>query len=774
MDDESGEQNGALRARDSQRIPCGVVALDPVRRVVTHDGTQLAISSRLYDTLHYLVEHSGRVVTKDELLGAVWPNKVVEESNVSQAIFSLRKALASSGATEAIIATAPGQGYRFTGQAQWIQPDSALPAPVQPDPSASPAAPAGARWQWPVAVVAVALVAAVLIAAVAIWHNRPAVAAHNRVVLADFVNRTHDPIFDRTLDNVLRIDLGQSPCIDVVRQKEARDTLALMNMSKDTPLTVDLAREVCSRTNSHAVLNGEIDQVGAQYLVTIDATDCTGQRSLGSAKAQVSRREAVVAQLDALIAQVRGALGEPLASIDQYNIPLIPAKTGSLEALKAYSEGVWLNFHSHEAAAIKPIEHAVAIDPQFGAAWFVLAGIYNNMMQQNRADAAVVRAYALRDQLNERQRLNLEVYYEQIHNGDYLAELRTLQHGTSIYPSEWSYWTNLANVESALANYDAAAFAARRAIELKGPSELPYVALTSASMARGDQRAAHAAIALAFDRGYGGGATLHACIMDLAIIENDRSEIQRQLAWAATQPEDTTFLTDEARMYYRAGQIVKGDAAFQRIIALSGANAANDPNLGFRARLFEEMGYSRRARAMIAQARGLDDDLDFIAALAQFGDSARAARLLQRQIAQSPDMTLMRVEYAPKVQALLALRAHDPRAALAALAPALPYAARGFDIPFIQGQALLDAGEPAQAASAFRTIVDHPGWYPESPYYPLAALWLARSLRAAHDVPGARNAYDRFFGAWRDADPGMPLIQQARAERAALSSAQAH
>jgi DNA-binding winged helix-turn-helix (wHTH) protein len=756
---------------------CGVVLLDPVRRIVTHDGTQLAISARLYDTLHYLAEHSGRFVTKDELLDAVWPNKVVEQSNVSQAIFALRRALASSGATEAIIASAPGQGYRFTGSAQWTDPERSLPArhTVQdhgnPEPLVLPAMAVPRRRPWLYAIAGI-VAAAAAVAAGAIWHSRPPVAAHNRIVLADFVNRTRDPIFDRTLDNVLRVDLGQSPYLDVVRQKEAQDTLALMNRPRDSVLTADLAREICSRTNSQAVLNGEIDQVGSQYVITVDATDCAGQRSLGSAKAQVPLREAVVPELDKLIAQVRGALGEPAASVDQFNVPLIAAKTGSLEALKAYSEGVWLNNHNQQAAATGPIEHAVALDPQFGAAWFSLAGIYNNLIQQSRADAAVVHAYALRDQLNERQRLNLEVYYDQIHTGDYMAELRALQHGTSIYPSEWVFWTNLANAENTLANYDAGAQAARHAVDLNAPSELPYLALANASLARGDPRAANTTIALAFQRGYA-GAMMHAAIMDVAIVENDQPGIQKQLAWAATQPEDTTFLTIEARMDYRAGQIAKGDAVFQRITSLSGASAANDPNLGFRARLLGEMGYPDRARALIAQASGLDDDQDFIVALAQFGDTARAERLLQRQMTQSPAMTLNRVEFAPKVRALLALRRHDPNAALAALAPALPYQARGYDVPFLQGQAMLAAGEPAAAARAFAIILDHPGWYPESPYFTLANLWLARSLVAAHDANGARVAYRHFLDAWHGADPGIPVLTQANAENAGFSAAQA-
>jgi tetratricopeptide (TPR) repeat protein len=444
---------------------------------------------------------------------------------------------------------------------------------------------------------------------------------------------------------------------------------------------------------------------------------------------------------------------------------MIEVRSNSLEAVTAYSEGAWLNNHGKPDEAVAPLQRAIDIDPQFGAAYLMLAAVYNNLGQHDRAEQAAIATHKLRGQLNERQRITEEVYYSKLHNGDYPAMLRALEAGTAIYPTEWSFWSNLANAQLNLANYDLAEAAAERAVALKPPSELPYLALSAVEIERGDLAAARKACELAISRGFA-GAMIHASLLDQAILARDERGVREQRAWAAKQPDASVMLSIEAYLAYRAGRFRDGDAIFQRLATLDGSTPQTDPNLGFRARLLAEVGLDDRARALLAQAKGQDERADFIIALAQAGDPARAERLVRENVAKFPDDTMNRIDLAPKARASMAIRAGDPKAALAALEPAMPYQARGFDISYLLGRAYFLQGDGRRAAAEFQVILDHPGRYPESPHYSLAQVWLARSLLLQGKLPQARQAYRQFFADWRNADPDLPLLKQARAEYA--------
>jgi DNA-binding winged helix-turn-helix (wHTH) protein/Flp pilus assembly protein TadD len=740
----------------------GPFNLEISTRTLSCDGFEIALRPTVAELLLYLVSNPERLITKEELLEKVWPDRFVEETNIRQTVFTLRRALGDAG--EKLILTVPGRGYRFTGVVE-------TGPPLRNHTAASPASAMAEGLHKPARVPRLALVlaggTAAVVAAVALilmltFH--PAVGTLRHVVLADFANNTRDPVFDKTLMSVLRVELGQSPYLSQLSDPQIQETLGEMGRPKDATFTPIVAQEVCMRTNSDEVIAGSIVAAGSHYILTLTATDCSGHQTIAEEGATALRREDVVDGLEHLIRQIRGKLGEPIKSVDQFSVPLEPERTASLDALKAYSEGIWLNRHGQADAAVAPLQRAVTIDPNFAAAYLNLAVIYNNLMQADQADNAVVRAYALRDRLNERQQISADVDYSMIHTGDMSAMLRALQGAVSIYPSEWGYWADLANAETTLGNWDAGAVAAQRAVALKPAGETPYLALADAQMARGKAAAARQACLLAISRGFA-GPMMHAALLDQAIVAGDEHGQLEQIAWAHTQPDDNVFLLTEGRMEYRAGRIRQGDEIFRRLLTLAGGKSDSDPTLGFRARMFDEFGFTDRARALVARAKGIDNYSDYILAVAQVGDPKRAQSLLARQLAQTPRNTLLQAD-AGEIQAALAMRRDEPQAAIAALEPGLPYEARGFDEDYLLGKARLATGDLKGAESAFQTILDHPGWYPESPYYPLAQLWLARCLLLQGQVQAARAVYAALFTTWRDADPDFPLLKQARLEAA--------
>jgi DNA-binding winged helix-turn-helix (wHTH) protein len=378
--------------REGKFYQFGAFVLDPTRRVLTHDSVPVALSSTPFETLLFLVENPGRVVSKDELLDAVWPRRVVDEANVSQTIFTLRKSLAAVGGDQTYIATAPGQGYRFAQpvevHAHNVAFAGATPLdPPAPSPAISPRRPApGLSLSL---MIAGGVLVLLIAGGVAVWRLRqaPADPGHSLVVLTEFQNLTADPMFNRAVSKAVEIDLDQSPFVTALLPTQVADTLGLMAKPKDTPVTLDVASEICTRNGGQAVIDGAIAPMGSDYLVALAATNCAGDQVLDAEKAQVTSREAVVPALDGLVNHMRSKLGESQGSIDRFSVPLAREKTASLEALEAYSQAAWLVQHGQTQEAIPLYQQAIGLDPNFAVAYAGLAAtFYNNHDFQRAAD----------------------------------------------------------------------------------------------------------------------------------------------------------------------------------------------------------------------------------------------------------------------------------------------------------------------------------------------------------------------------------------------------
>jgi tetratricopeptide (TPR) repeat protein len=314
--------------------------------------------------------------------------------------------------------------------------------------------------------------------------------------------------FDHSLRKALEIDLQQSPYFTVLPEADSRQTLKLMEHSPDDALTTPLAREVCERNNSQAVLSGLIARFGNKYLITLDATDCTTGKSLVESKIEAAARDEVPGALDRLATDIRGRLGESMASIRKFGVPLFPERTGSLDALRSYSEGVALVNRGQLHEAIPFFDHAIELDSDFAAARLSLSGVYYTLGERDLEIPNITKAWALRDTVSERQRLAITARYHQSVTGDLDEAVRNYQQWTQIYPLDSVPWSSLANAENYVAQYSPAIDAAKRSLALNPRVAVVYVILSRAYIRAGQYGNADAICRQAIAAGLD-GADIH-------------------------------------------------------------------------------------------------------------------------------------------------------------------------------------------------------------------------------------------------------------------------
>jgi len=748
----------------------GPFVLDPTRRALTHDGEAVALFPTALKTLIYLVEHPGRVVSRGELMDAIWPRRVVEDANISQTIFTLRKALASADPRVTYIATQPGQGYRF------VQPVKKLTA--SPSPLGRPATAAGGPGRMRALIApnrALTAVGLVVLACAGLgawlWSMRGVLPEPPKVVVVgEFENLTGEPLFDRTFAEATRIDLFPSPYLTVLTETKVQSTLALMTRSREDRLVPAIAQEVCARNNGLAAVRGSVAKVGTKYLLTLTATDCASGDTLDAEKAEIVGRDGLLSALDGMVGTLRRRLGESAESVRRFAIPLVRVRTASLEALKSYSDGEFQFNHGRRTEAIPLFQRAVELDPKFATAYGALSVVYANLRENDLAAVNATRAYALRDSVDERERFFISYRYNTFVTQDVPEGLRLLKGWTQVYPADAPAWANLSNKENWVGQYAAAIADGRRAVALEPDVETAYVVLARAAMHAGQwdlaERTGAAAIAHKVD-----GDDLHGVLYQLAIARDDAAEAQHQMQWAQGKPGERSMLIEAGEAAFRRGQVRRGLDIFQRALDLGKGLGLSNIFAAPNARLLSDMGEADLARQYLAQVPDGFDSGDYRFALAEIGDAGHGEALLRRDLAKAPTDTLLTQVFAPEQRAAAALRQGRPADAVKALRSAAPYELRTYDVPYLRGQAYLAAGDAAHAAAEFHKVVDNPGVEPVSVLYPLAELGLARADRLQGDAAASRRAYERFFNEWKDADVELPLLRAAKAEYTKLSPA---
>jgi tetratricopeptide (TPR) repeat protein len=612
--------------------------------------------------------------------------------------------------------------------------------------------------------------------------NRPTTLTDkDTVVLAEIANKTGDPVFDDALRQGLSSQLEQSPFLNLLSDERIAQTLSLMAQPKDVRLTHDLAREVCQRTASAAVLDGVIAQVGSQYLLTLKAVNCTTGDSLGSTQAQATDKNHVLDALGKVASEIRGQLGESLASVQKYDAPPENVTTPSLEALKAYSLGYQSMFVGSDfAAAIPLFRQAIRLDQNFAMAYARMGTCYVNLNETVRGAENVTKAYALRDRVSERERLYVDSHYEALVTGDLEAARKVYELWAQIYPrnappSGYIY-SELGDYEKALASY-------KEELRVGPQTGNDYANLASGylQLNRLDEVKTTALDAHAH---HNDSPEIHLDLYWVDFLQHDSAGMEREAKELMGKPGDEDqMLNFESDTALYGGQLAKSRTLARR--AIDSAGKADEPEaaalyqaeIAVREALVGNLDVAKsQAQAALALSRGRDVVALSAIAQALSGDSASAALSVDELDRRFPRSTIVQFNYLPTINAATLLWRRDANKAEQVLAGAAPYELGGvfenlnFRLypVYLRGQAYLAEKQGPAAAAEFQKILDHPGLVRSEPIGALARLQLGRAYAISAETDKARNAFNDFFTLWKEADPDVPILEEAKAEFAKL------
>jgi len=608
------------------------------------------------------------------------------------------------------------------------------------------------------------------------------------IVIADFANTTGDPVFDSTLKEALAVDLEQSPFLNVLSDRSLSETLKLMGTPSGQWVTRDVGREVCLRTGSKALLAGSIASLGSHYAIGLKAVNCSTGNLLGAAEAEAESREKILQALGQAAASLRGKLGESLASVQKFDKPLDEATTPSLEALQAYTEGDRLAREKGDTDALPFLKRAVELDPNFARAYASLGVRYNNLGQASLAIENVRRAYELRDRVSEREKYYIACTYFTLVTGELEKAIQQYELWIQDYPRDYVAATNLGVNYFTLGQFERAAAVTRDALALEPANMLGYNNLGVAyfSMGRLDEAKSTFDDALARKLD---GPYLRQSIYYLDFLRGDAAGRQQQLAWSMGKPgAEDILLSAESDTQADYGHLQKARQLSAQAEESAKRNDSKETAAfwqGNEALREAEFGNSadalKQAREALALAPGRDVKVETALALARAGDVAAAQKLVDALNQEFPLDTLMQNYWLPATRAAIELQRHDSAKAIEILRASVPYEladpppfSAGTMYPaYLRGEAYLSAGNGdarngALAAVEFQKIFDHPGVIVNFPLSALSHLGLARARALSGDSAGARTAYQDFFAQWKDADPDIPILKQAKAEYAKL------
>jgi serine/threonine protein kinase/tetratricopeptide (TPR) repeat protein len=643
---------------------------------------------------------------------------------------------------------------------------------------------AGGRKLWKVLVPAAVLVAAVLIAVGLHWVRQATpLTEKDTIVLADFANTTGDTVFDTTLKQALSVDLEQSPFLNVLSDSKVNGTLRLMGHSANERVTEELAREICLRAGSKALLAGSIASLGSHYAIGLKATNCKTGDSLGSAQAEADSREKVLTALGQATTTLRGKLGESLASIQKFDKPLEEATTSSLEALQAYSEGIRMQHEKGDAASVPYYKHAVELDPNFARAYAALATRYLNLGQASLAITNSRKAHELRDRVSEREKYYISArYYEDV-TGEVEKAIEQYELWIQNYPRDASPYVNIGAEYTSEAQYEKAAAQTREALRIDPNDVLTYTNMGQyyLNLNRLDEAKAtfEQAAANHLDDPY-----LHLNMYYLAFLQGDGAAMQQQVSWAMGKPgtEDLLLSAQSDTEAYH-GRLAKARGLSQHAVESAKSNDAKETaaiwevNQALREAEFGNATQARQfANAAVALSPGRDVQLLAALALARAGDSVSAQKFADKLSSDFPLSTVLQRYWLPTVQADLELVHGSAARAIEVLRAANAYELGdppqfqpGTLYPvYVRGQAYLRAANGPAGAEEFQRIIDHRGIVLNFPLGALAHVGLARAYALSGDTAKAKAAYQDFFALWKDADPDIPILKEAEAEYAKL------
>ncbi len=762
--------------------------LDLVNQCLWRGETRIPLMPKPFAVLTYLVEHSGRLVTHEELFAAIWPDTHVQPEVLRRYILEIRRVLGDSAEAPQFIQTFPKRGYQF------IAPLDLLPEPrlregtpvTPPTPAQGPSAdfassgaPPGAarskRIRTALAAAAVAIALAAAAAAGLFGTRSQALRDRDSIVLAGFENKSGEPVFDFALRQGLAAQLSQSPFLNIVADERVRETLRLMGRKPDDPVPHEVALEACRRQGVKAMLEGSIATLGNVYVLALVATNCQTGEAIAHEQAEVKGKESVLGTLGTMASRLRGTLGESLASIQRFDVPIEQITTPSLEALQAYTLGQRARARGEEIESIAFFQRAVDLDPRFASAYTTLSTIYSNLGEAEAAKKYARLAYERREPVSERERLSITYQYHYQVTGDQPRATETLEVWKQSFPREFQPANSLAVIHNFLGRFERAVEDATEAIRRNPSHGFPYSNLAHAyrGLGRFDdaKKTAERAVALRIET-----LPTRRLLFQLAVLAGDEAAAAHHLDWARGNSREFDMIGAQAQAAGFAGDVREARRLYEETARMAERAHLPDVATGHLAwATAMELAYgnsgraAQQARRILARNPSYDPKLRAALALAATGSPAEAEGIVAELTRENPEHTLINFILVPMVRASAELQRRQPERAIDALRVAAPYElgfVAAFGPVYLRGQAYLMQGAGARAAEEFQRILDHRGVDPFSAYYAVAPLGLARARAMAGDASGSRQAYELFLSQWTNADADLPVLRDARREYA--------
>ncbi len=633
------------------------------------------------------------------------------------------------------------------------------------------------KGRWLLVAGGIAALAALAVGGYFFAHRAPKLTGKGSIVLADFTNTTGDAVFDDALRQGLAAQLAQSPFLNILSDQQIRQQLRFMGQTPTARLTNDLARQVCQRTQSAAALDGSIAQIGSTYNLVLNALNCASGETLATASSQATDKNQVLGALGKVAEDIRGKLGESLASIQKYNTPIAEATTSSLEALKAFSLGMQARANKGEDSAAPFFKQAIALDPNFAMAYAVLGQVESNLGEKSVASEYTKKAYDLRDRASELEKFYIESHYYENVTSDSEQAIQVYLLWAQTYPQDSIPHNNLAVSYALLGQWQKALPEALEAHKLAPDESISYMVVGATYLGLGRFDEAKAILNDALSRKLD-VPNFHRVLYLIAFAQNDQPTAVHELSILSNSAPDVAAaalaLAAPSEGYF--GRLAKARALSQRAVAAAeslGRRESAGYALASLAGIEAEVEDSAGARKDAAAALSIDSSFrtrsEAAYAFARVGDSARAEALIGEIAKERPSDTFAKVFFLPTIRAAAELSRNNPGKAVEILQPVVPYDLANFGqvlSAYGRGRAYLVLHKGNEAVAEFQKVLDHPGVVLNSVVGPLSHLQLGRAYAMAGDESKARAAYQDFFALWKDADPDIPILKQAKAEYA--------
>ncbi len=758
-------------------------------------GHVLKLEPTPMELLLFLVEHRGELVTRDQIVERIWGKDIFldTDNSINGAIRKIRQVLKDDPEQPRFVETVSGKGYRFIapisepetqeGQDQSLSlPGAAIPAQRA----------TGTRGGNRLLAVAVAAVAVLAMATLAYFYlgRTPKLTDKDTIVLADFNNTTGDSVFDGTLRQGLAVQLEQSPFLSLISEERMQQVLRLMGRPADARFTPDIAREICERTASAAVLDGSIASLGSQYVLGLRAEDCRTGDVLAEEQVQAARKEDVLSALGQIASKFRARVGESLTTVKKHDTPLAEATTPSLEALKAYSAGWKASFSTGSAGAIPFLQRAIEIDPNFASAYATLGRMYGDIGESVLSASNTSKAYELRDRTSDQEKFFITLSYDLQVTGNLEKGQETCALWVQAYPRAWVPHGLLAgDIYVARGKWEESVEEGKIALGIDPDFSIGYANLARSYMALERLDEAKNTLQRASERKLEIPDFFVLQYM-ISFLKGDEAGMEREAALARERPgTDDWMANSEGFVAAYSGHLEAARKMSQLAADLArkterrDSEALYEADAAVREALFGNVNSATQgAIDALALSKSRDVAYEVAFALALSGDSARSQGATEDLARRLPVDTKVQFTYAPTLRALLALNHGQPSKAVELLQTTLPYelgspSEGGSEFllgggnlypAYVRGLADLAAHQGAAAAAEFQKILDHRGIVLSDPIGALAHLQLGRAYALSGDKTKAKSAYQDFLALWQDADPDVPIFKQAKAEYAKL------